>query len=483
MMKQWTLIVPADLMSHLEGHLFPGDGDEHGAVIAAGLVETERGTRLLARDLFLAKDGIDYVPGQRGYRMLTASFVRDKVLYCRDERLVYLAIHCHGGTDRVGFSGDDLASHERGYPALLDVARGQPVGALVFARNAVAGDIWLPGGERVALTSARVVGRATRSLYPEPPPKPPRCGPAYDRQARLFGDKGQAILSDLKVGIIGAGGAGSLLVEYLSRVGVGHLIVADPDRLEESNLPRVVGSSAWNVLPWLTDGRRPGWMRRIGERLSAKKVRIAERVAKRANPRIRFEGIDGNIVDETVAHRFVDCDYLFLAADSMQARLVFNSLVHQYLIPGVQVGAKVLVDKATGDILDVFSVFRPVTPDSGCLWCNEVISSAKLQEEALTKEERRAQNYVDDPDVKAPSVITMNAVATSLAANDFLFAVTGLLEGAATGDYIRALPRMRDFRFDQPRKSHDCIECGPGEGSRLARGDSYRLPIRPPSRG
>lgn len=35
------------------------------------------------------------------------------------------------------------------------------------------------------------------------------------------------------------------------------------------------------------------------------------------------------------------CDYLFLAADSMRARLVFNALVHQYLIPGVQLGSKI----------------------------------------------------------------------------------------------------------------------------------------------
>ncbi|MCZ7579106.1 MAG: hypothetical protein M5U18_19515 [Dehalococcoidia bacterium] len=38
---------------------------------------------------------------------------------------------------------------------------------------------------------------------------------------RLFGDAGQALLSQLKVGVVGAGGAGSLVNEYLSRLGVG----------------------------------------------------------------------------------------------------------------------------------------------------------------------------------------------------------------------------------------------------------------------
>ena len=40
----------------------------------------------------------------------------------------------------------------------------------------------------------------------------------------------------------------------------------------------------------------------------------------------------------------MDCDYLFLAADTMRARLLFNAIVHQYLVPGVQVGAKVHED-------------------------------------------------------------------------------------------------------------------------------------------
>ena len=55
------------------------------------------------------------------------------------------------------FSADDLASHERGYPALLDITKGGPVGALVFAKKAVAGDIWTSQG-RIALSHATVIG-------------------------------------------------------------------------------------------------------------------------------------------------------------------------------------------------------------------------------------------------------------------------------------------------------------------------------------
>ena len=66
-MNTITFRFPQPLYVALMDHLFPGDNDEHGAVIAAGLCESERGTRLLARCLFLARDGVDYVPGNHGY--------------------------------------------------------------------------------------------------------------------------------------------------------------------------------------------------------------------------------------------------------------------------------------------------------------------------------------------------------------------------------------------------------------------------------
>jgi hypothetical protein len=476
MKKPWSLVIPSELWLQLRAHLFPGDGDEHGAVITAGIAESERGVRLLGRDLFLARDGSDYVPGQRGYRMLTANFVRDHAIYCREENLAYLAVHNHGGYDRVGFSADDLASHERGYPALLDII-GAPVGALVFAENAVAGDIWISNNSRTQLTSARIIGSQIWEITPSPVRTEKRSH-TYDRQARLFGDRGQQILSKQKVGIVGAGGVGSLLIEYLSRLGVNHIVIADPQRIETSNIPRVVGSKPSDALPWHTHPNRPNWLRRIGMRLSTRKVSIARRVALCGNPNMLLEHIYGDFLDPKVVSRFKDCDYLFLAADSMQARLLFNAVVHQYLIPGVQVGSKVSVDAKTGAVLNVFSVVRPVSPGQGCLWCNGLISPHRLQEEALSNAERTDQRYVDEPEVIAPSVITLNSVAASHAANDYLFRVTSLRNQNTTDDYVYFEPMTRNVRFEQPRIDKACIECGLEPRSRRARGDGAPLPTR-----
>ena len=104
----WRLTLPEGMYQTLRKHLFPGDSDEHGAIILAGICDSDRGLRLIARELHLAVDGEDYVPGRNGYRMLRGEFIQSRILRARDMKLVYLAIHNHGGMYTVGFSHGDF---------------------------------------------------------------------------------------------------------------------------------------------------------------------------------------------------------------------------------------------------------------------------------------------------------------------------------------------------------------------------------------
>jgi len=102
-------------------------------VIGVSVVATARGTRLLGRRLYLARDGVDYIPASADTGCLTPEFVRDRALECHAEGLGYLA--CTATEVPIGslFSGPDLASHDANTRPLQDLMRGQPVGALVFA--------------------------------------------------------------------------------------------------------------------------------------------------------------------------------------------------------------------------------------------------------------------------------------------------------------------------------------------------------------
>lgn len=458
----------------LHSHLFPGDDDEHGAVLACGISQTGRGSRLLVREVFLAEDGKDFVAGERGYKQFTPLFVAEKSGYCHTHGLAYVAVHNHGGRDEVGFSPDDLRSQERGYPALVQMT-GKPVTSLVFAEGAVAGRVFA-GSDRHELDSATVLGPTIRTLRTRPAASPAPTGEAYDRQARMFGDRGQEILGGLKVAVIGVGGGGSLVNQMLTRLGVGHILAVDPDDVEESNLSRIPGATRRDALGVLPDVRLP-LLRRLAKRTVRPKVAVAERVAREANRKVRFEAVRGDFTDPSVARRLLDCDFVFVATDTMKSRHLFNQIVHQYLIPGAQIGAKVPVDE-DGAVGAVRVVVRPVMPDSGCLWCGGAISSAQLNREDLSPEERERQRYVEDPNVHEPSVITLNALGASQAVNDFLFAFTGLHEPGTRLKGRFQWARRREWEGIAVKPDPMCRHCGRGPKSVYARGDSSHLLTR-----
>jgi len=235
---------------------------------------------------------------------------------------------------------------------------------------------------------------------------------------------------------------------------VGKFCLVDNDRVEESNLSRITGAR-------YSDAQR-----------GRAKVKVAKRIALLANRKAEVECIKDDVAKMRVAKKLTRCDYLFLAADSMRARLVFNAVVHQYLIPGVQLGSKIRA-VANGALDEVMTANRSVRPGDGCLWCNHLIDPKLLAEEAKTDDERKAQAYgVEEPN---PSVITLNAVAAAHAVNDFLHNYLGLRpdQREVMYEHFHFLRRRRELV--KPRVDPDCSECSRA-GLRYARGDLAELP-------
>jgi ThiF family len=472
--RPWRLVLTESQKQFLWAHLFPGDHDEHAAALHCGIAISDRQVRLLVREVILAEEGRDFVQGTRSYKKLKGEFIARQIEEHEHLGTAYIAVHNHGGENEVAFSAVDLKSHERGYPALLDLIGGPPVGAVVCARNAVAGDIWLPSGDRVPLASTIVVGLNREVLTPAPVRPRFKVDPSFDRQSRLFGDAGQRILAGSRVAVIGVGGVGSLVVQQLGRLGVGEVIMIDHDRLELSNVSRVIGSKPSRLLRVLDRLKDESWLKRKLLKFAPRKVDIASHVAtfpsfSRAVPRF------GSVVQQSNAQLLTDCDFIFLAGDEHSARLVVNEIGHQYLIPFVQLGAKVPVDDSTGQVGEVFAVERPVWPDGGCLWCNGLINRRRLELEGKSEKQRKAQRYVNDPGVKAPSVISLNSVTAALGVNSFLLYMTGLHEVDAEIVALRYIARDRSFVRELPRKSAGCPFCGLGDESGFALGDSREL--------
>lgn len=137
----------------------------------------------------------------------------------------------------------------------------------------------------------------------------------YDRQImiREIGREGQERLKNAKVFIAGAGGLGSPVSIYLAAAGVGHIRIADHDRVELSNLNR-------QILHWDND---------IG---SMKVDSAAEKLGK-LNPAIKVEIIRETISEENVADMTDGFDAIVDAMDNFPTRYVLNKAAVEKNIP------------------------------------------------------------------------------------------------------------------------------------------------------
>jgi molybdopterin/thiamine biosynthesis adenylyltransferase len=389
-------------------HLYRGDYSEHAGALLCGLTETAGSVRLMVRSFVPAVDGRDYLVTEEGHGSLQPLFIDGALDKAMDESLVYVAVHNHFSHDQVGFSRVDMTSHERCYPTLLALAAGRPVGAAVFGLSSIEVDLWFPDGRRCGLKTARVIGHGIRHLWASPKFAPKAAyDEKVDRQLPFLRASGQGLLRDATIVIVGVGGIGSQLVEPLTRLGVRRFILIDPDRLDTSNYSRVHGALPCD-LPDPTLGR-------LGEL----KVKIAKRAILAINPEADVKDIAADVARGDTYTELLAGDFVFLAADTPEARFVCNAVCHQHFIPTTQLGTKVVIGD-DGSLQGIFGAVRQIRPGRGCLWCNGLIDRVGLANAAKPKEQVDRERYgTPSPN---PAVVTFNSEVAALALNEFLLA-------------------------------------------------------------
>lgn len=404
----------------VKAHLFQEDGCEHAGALLCGWDKTEGRITLAAREFIPAVDGIDYVVNEQLHGRLQPLFIDDAITRAADQGLAYLAIHNHFSDDKVAFSRVDLASHEYGYPTLLQLNEGLPIGAAVFGTNSIEVDLWMLGGQRHQLATARVLGHDVRHLWTSP-----RFAPSalyeeeFDRQLPFL-RAGQGIVRTTKIGVVGVGGLGSQLLEALARMGFRNFVLIDPDHIERTNYSRVHGA-----LPSDLPARE-------GE-LGTAKVHIGERLIKQIDPDAAVTPLILDIAKGENFKQLLGCDYVFLAADTAAARLTCNAIAHQYFIPMVQLGTKIQID-AKGAFHGAFGAVRQIRPGRGCLWCNGLVDRVELANAGKTQEQRDGERY--GVKLPSPAVNTFNAEVAARGMNEFLVSyATPATSHAAEHDY------------------------------------------------
>ena len=123
----------------------------------------------------------------------------------------------------------------------------------------------------------------------------------YQRQRSLLTVRGQLRLLRARVAVVGCGGLGGYIFEMLVRLGVGNLLVIDPDFFVESNLNRQLLATT------ATLGRY--------------KAEVARERGKIINPAVTVEALNQSFQSEKGVQSLASCDLVFDALDSIPSRL------------------------------------------------------------------------------------------------------------------------------------------------------------------
>ena len=147
----------------------------------------------------------------------------------------------------------------------------------------------------------------------------------YARQVLLpeIGSKGQEKLGKATVLIGGAGGLGSISSLYLAAAGVGHIIIADHDHVEESNLNRQLLHSEIA----LGIDKTQSAARRIKELNSSIRITPVQKKITAGNIDSLMTGFDNKIGNKV--------DIIVDGSDNYKTRQILNRASIKYNIPFV----------------------------------------------------------------------------------------------------------------------------------------------------
>ncbi len=156
------------------------------------------------------------------------------------------------------------------------------------------------------------------------------------------GEEGQEKLLAARVLVVGAGGLGAPLLQYLAAAGVGHIGVIDDDAVELSNLQRQVIHAT--------------------ENLGRPKVESAAEAVAAINPEIAFQAINARLDATNVAELIAQYDVIADGSDNFATRYLLNDACH--------LGKRPLVSAALLRFEGQLSTFKSFEPgENPCYRC------------------------------------------------------------------------------------------------------------------
>jgi molybdopterin/thiamine biosynthesis adenylyltransferase len=453
-MTQVDITIQDKHLHILRAQLLRPDGAEHAAYVLFGVSRIaadpftgEHRLRLIIRDILAVEPDEISSSDATHISWRTTRLVRLLGQAAREGYQVGIA-HSHPAGPNAFSARDDaneaalvrLAQNRNGTDAIL-------VSLLATGDGALLGRAWTAPDHYVDASCIRTVGPRWHFLRPGSDENPVEHA-ALARQSLALGSAFNRTLKDLRVGVIGAGGTGSPLLQQLARMGVGNIAIFDPDIVEESNLNRLYGATVEDA-----EHQR-------------KKIDVARREIERMGLGTRVVTYDKWIGAEVCREVLKSMDIICGCTDDHDGRGLINRLAYYYLIPVIDLGLALRVTERGGEArLDADGRVTVLEPGTSCLLCRRVVDPAIAAEEALRRndpaeyERRKKEAYVRGEGNPAPAVISFTTSVATMAVEEMIQRLQGFRGGdGAIANRVRRFSFVEDVR--PGAKQQPCRICG-----------------------
>lgn len=399
---EYQLRIAGKHYDDLVQHLFPGDGKEAVAVALCGRYERNGKSILLTHKVLL-------IPHEECERTIElVHWKTDRIVPLLDEaakdNMALLKIH----------------SHPSGYPKFSET---DDISDMELFRS-VFGWCEFDGvhGSAVMLPDGSIFGRVyTHELETFPMDKVSVAGDEISiwkkfhnthsdgfslRTIQAFGEGTYNKLKGLKIAVVGCSGTGSPTSEQLARLGVGEILLVDPDDVEEKNLNRIINSSRLDI--------------------GKSKVSVISDAIQKIGLNTKVNSYAKNLYDDRgLLDELITCDLIVGCMDGVDGRHLLSQLTNFYLIPYFDIGVRLDAD-GLGGIKSIVASVHYIQPGCSTLLSRRLYTHERLFSDALRRQDpsefakREKLGYLRNANVNSPAVISINMQISSMAINELL---------------------------------------------------------------
>jgi molybdopterin-synthase adenylyltransferase len=356
---EYCVSIPEELNQQLQDHLIREDGDED-LIFALWhpSVSTTRTTGLINEIIFPNK-GDRQRHGNVSYNPKYFKRVCEEAM---KKRMGICFIHSHPFPGWQGMSSDDVAAETRMAPTVFTLSDLPLIGMTVGNDGTWSARVWEHRGDGFFkmrwMSLVKSVGKNLGVSFNDKLTPPPAYQEMFKRTRTVYGRDNHDKLCRLKIGIVGLGSVGSIVVENLARMGVQQLVLIDFDKIKTHNLDRQLGATKAD----LGKLKIEVVARQIQQAATAASV-VVQEVPHGINEKKGYEAALG-------------CDVLFSCVDRPWPRHVLNHIAYAHLIPVIDGG--ISVSFHNGIFVRADWQFQTVSPQRPCLQCLGVYESSDV---------------------------------------------------------------------------------------------------------